>query len=261
MRKYSVSHCGHCHLAASGLPTYLLRLDKHRAAARYAAWYNGENETTLNPFQKINVRRRRKADEEDGLRSRTNQSESAFPQSIELMRRDQDHLSSGPQHANTMPSSAGGGGPSTIKEAPLEEAPLEEESKEPSQDSGTGTSQTIVEDGESKSFRNRFHLPGRKKPSNSEFQRTETTESKKDKPKFTAMGQIKATILNSYINILLVMVPAGIAVNYTKANPIAIFVVNFMAIIPLAAMLSYATEEIALRTGETIGGLLNATFG
>jgi Ca2+:H+ antiporter len=30
---------------------------------------------------------------------------------------------------------------------------------------------------------------------------------------------------------------------------------------PLAAMLSYATEEIALRTGETLGGLLNATFG
>jgi len=26
-------------------------------------------------------------------------------------------------------------------------------------------------------------------------------------------------------------------------------------------MLSYATEEIALRVGETLGGLLNATFG
>jgi Ca2+/H+ antiporter len=26
-------------------------------------------------------------------------------------------------------------------------------------------------------------------------------------------------------------------------------------------MLSFATEEIALRTGETLGGLLNATFG
>lgn len=41
----------------------------------------------------------------------------------------------------------------------------------------------------------------------------------------------------------------------------AVFVVNFIAIIPLAAMLSYATEEIAMRTGETIGGLLNASFG
>lgn len=37
--------------------------------------------------------------------------------------------------------------------------------------------------------------------------------------------------------------------------------VNFIAIIPLAGMLSYATEEIALRTGEVLGGLLNASFG
>ena len=37
--------------------------------------------------------------------------------------------------------------------------------------------------------------------------------------------------------------------------------VNFIAIIPLAGTLSYATEEIALRTGEVLGGLLNATFG
>lgn len=40
-----------------------------------------------------------------------------------------------------------------------------------------------------------------------------------------------------------------------------VFVVNFIAIIPLAGTLSYATEEIALRTGEVLGGLLNATFG
>lgn len=44
-------------------------------------------------------------------------------------------------------------------------------------------------------------------------------------------------------------------------NDVAIFVVNFIAIIPLAGTLSYATEEIALRTGEVLGGLLNATFG
>ncbi|KAF3217408.1 hypothetical protein TWF192_010860 [Orbilia oligospora] len=36
---------------------------------------------------------------------------------------------------------------------------------------------------------------------------------------------------------------------------------NFLAIIPLAGTLSFGTEEIALRTGETLGGLLNASFG
>jgi Ca2+:H+ antiporter len=68
-------------------------------------------------------------------------------------------------------------------------------------------------------------------------------------------------VFNSWINVLIIAAPVGIALHVVKANPIAIFVVNFIAIIPLAAMLSYATEEIALRTGETIGGLLNASFG
>ncbi|PGG95717.1 calcium/proton exchanger [Helicocarpus griseus UAMH5409] len=82
-----------------------------------------------------------------------------------------------------------------------------------------------------------------------------------DKQKFTIVGQLKATLLNSWINVLLVAVPVGLAVHHAHIDPIAVFVVNFVAIIPLAAMLSYATEEIALRAGETIGGLLNASFG
>jgi Ca2+:H+ antiporter len=40
-----------------------------------------------------------------------------------------------------------------------------------------------------------------------------------------------------------------------------VFTLNFLAIIPLAAVLSFATEEIAHRLGETLGGLVNATFG
>lgn len=40
-----------------------------------------------------------------------------------------------------------------------------------------------------------------------------------------------------------------------------VFVLNFIAIIPLAALLSYGTEEIALYFGEVTGGLLNASFG
>lgn len=87
-------------------------------------------------------------------------------------------------------------------------------------------------------------------------------EPDEEKQKFTAWGQIRATVFNSYINVLLIAAPVGIALSQVKSvNPVVVFVVNFIAIIPLAAMLSYATEEIALRTGETIGGLLNATFG
>ena len=39
------------------------------------------------------------------------------------------------------------------------------------------------------------------------------------------------------------------------------FVLNFVAIVPLAALLSVGTEEIALYSGDVVGGLLNATFG
>ena len=82
------------------------------------------------------------------------------------------------------------------------------------------------------------------------------------KEPFTVANQIQRTLLNSWINVLLVAAPIGIALGAISGmNKIAVFVVNFIAIIPLAAMLSFATEEIALRTGETLGGLLNASFG
>lgn len=82
------------------------------------------------------------------------------------------------------------------------------------------------------------------------------------KTPFTVANQLQRTFLNSWINVLLIAAPVGIAINYVKSvDRIAVFVVNFVAIIPLAAMLSFATEEIALRTGEVLGGLLNATFG
>lgn len=64
------------------------------------------------------------------------------------------------------------------------------------------------------------------------------------------------------INWLLFAVPVGITLNYVKGiNPLAVFIVNFLAIIPLAGILSFATEELSTRVGETLGGLLNATFG
>ncbi|KAK0620336.1 Sodium/calcium exchanger protein-domain-containing protein [Immersiella caudata] len=82
------------------------------------------------------------------------------------------------------------------------------------------------------------------------------------KEPFTVRNQIQRTLFGSWINILLIAAPAGIAINYVHfVSRVAVFVVNFIAIVPLAAMLSFATEEIALRTGETLGGLLNATFG
>ena len=89
---------------------------------------------------------------------------------------------------------------------------------------------------------------------------TESSESIKHKS-FTWGNQLKATLFRSWINVLLFAAPIGVGFHYADFSPKAVFVVNFLAIIPLAALLSQATEEIALRIGEIYGGLLNATFG
>ncbi|EGP84415.1 uncharacterized protein MYCGRDRAFT_87539 [Zymoseptoria tritici IPO323] len=75
------------------------------------------------------------------------------------------------------------------------------------------------------------------------------------------MTQVKA-VLFSWINILLIAVPVGIALEQVKSfSRVGVFVINFIAIIPLAAILSFATEELAMYIGEVLGGLLNASFG
>ena len=64
-----------------------------------------------------------------------------------------------------------------------------------------------------------------------------------------------------YVNVFLVFVPIGIVAGSTKWDPVTVFILNFLAIIPLASVLSFATEEISAKLGEALGGLLNATFG
>jgi Ca2+:H+ antiporter len=71
----------------------------------------------------------------------------------------------------------------------------------------------------------------------------------------------KVTLLSNYVNILLVFVPLGIIAGAAHWDPTTVFILNFFAIVPLAAVLSFATEEISMKLGQTMGGLLNATFG
>ncbi|KKA30038.1 hypothetical protein TD95_001508 [Thielaviopsis punctulata] len=71
----------------------------------------------------------------------------------------------------------------------------------------------------------------------------------------------KVTLLSSYVNFLLIAVPFGIIAGENHWESTLVFSINFFAIIPLAAVLSFATEEISMKLGETLGGLLNATFG
>lgn len=65
----------------------------------------------------------------------------------------------------------------------------------------------------------------------------------------------------STINVLLMFVPLGLLSEWLGWNRMLVFWFNFIALIPLAALLGAATEELALHTGEILGGLLNATLG
>jgi Ca2+:H+ antiporter len=60
---------------------------------------------------------------------------------------------------------------------------------------------------------------------------------------------------------LLVFIPISIAADLLHWGSTAVFVTSAMAILPLAVWLSTATEEIAVISGPSIGGLLNAFFG
>lgn len=65
---------------------------------------------------------------------------------------------------------------------------------------------------------------------------------------------------NNWLTLMLVFVPLAIYFSYVGDSGMA-FLTSMAAIMPLAWLMGKATEEIAVRTSESVGGLLNATFG
>ncbi|KAF8920266.1 Sodium/calcium exchanger protein-domain-containing protein [Mucidula mucida] len=64
------------------------------------------------------------------------------------------------------------------------------------------------------------------------------------------------------LNILLLFIPVSWALHFALAGKqdTLIFVFSFLAIIPLAKLLAFATDELSMRVGQTLAGLLNATL-
>jgi hypothetical protein len=81
--------------------------------------------------------------------------------------------------------------------------------------------------------------------------------------KFTAdvRHALGATWHSSYTNYLLPFVALGIVAGALSWHSAAVFILNFLAIFPLASLLSYSTDELSSSVGQTFGGLINATFG
>lgn len=66
---------------------------------------------------------------------------------------------------------------------------------------------------------------------------------------------------NSILFLLLLFLPLSLAAHYLEWEATTVFIFSALAIIPLAAFMGTATEEIAVAVGPNLGGLLNATFG
>ncbi len=76
------------------------------------------------------------------------------------------------------------------------------------------------------------------------------------------MNHLLHEIRHSPILWLLVFVPVSIgAANLWPAAHTLLFLLSVLAIVPLATLLSHATESVAAKTGDAVGGLLNATLG
>ncbi len=60
---------------------------------------------------------------------------------------------------------------------------------------------------------------------------------------------------------LLIFVPAAVIARLANADPVLIFVLSALGLIPLAKLIGDATESLAVFTGPRLGGLLNATLG
>lgn len=87
-----------------------------------------------------------------------------------------------------------------------------------------------------------------------------STESTK---KHSSNGRSASSWLKPSLDWLLIFVPIAIALRFVPGweNPTALFIVACIAIIPLAGWMGHATEHLAERLGQGVGGLLNATFG
>jgi Ca2+:H+ antiporter len=76
------------------------------------------------------------------------------------------------------------------------------------------------------------------------------------------MKQLLKEIGHNPLLWMLAVVPVVFAVErFQPEAHTLLFVLSVLGIIPLAALLSFATESVAARTGDAVGGLLNATLG
>ncbi|KAH0267398.1 Calcium/proton exchanger, partial [Aureobasidium melanogenum] len=249
---------------------------KHQA--RNIAWRHNDGEANYNPFARRSRSYAGRLEDVENNLQRRHTADQVMSDSAGR-RNDARNIDNAdfayPHHANTAPpeSSSSFDSPTSngtfVAQSDIKPS-REKESVPLDRDNSRSMSEQNVTEPEHKprkrlALMNLIGAPDRTKNDDRDLERSDTADTtdtkKKRRPKISVASQFKATLLGSWVNVLLVCVPVGFALRYAHSNGIAIFVVNFVAIIPLAAMLSFATEELAMYVGETLGGLLNASFG
>ena len=61
--------------------------------------------------------------------------------------------------------------------------------------------------------------------------------------------------------LLVPLIPVAVVLEFTHAGATWVFLASALGVIPTAALMGRATEELAARSGPGIGGFLNVTFG
>lgn len=262
-----------------------MNLDIYRRQARNLAWYDQDGEpSSHNPFKKFRrtPRRTNSVQLEEQRGHSHSMNDLRLSEGTER-RRNFTRDIGGPEHSDTFPpESAGSDGQHTNGPDPSmqSEAPINIPRELPFDVDGNGR----PVDGENGKPRNRKEkgFLGRFKSSTpSEGTGTQEPDENKsaEKPKFTVASQLRATIFNSWINVLIIAAPVGSMFSFflscvARANCCSCAVcgsfeshrylrrqlhryhVSYLREVaqnhtdlrsPLAAMLSYATEEIAMR--------------
>eukprot|EP01025_Chloroclados_australasicus_P064689 TRINITY_DN8677_c1_g1_i3.p2 TRINITY_DN8677_c1_g1~~TRINITY_DN8677_c1_g1_i3.p2 ORF type:complete len:329 (+),score=32.95 TRINITY_DN8677_c1_g1_i3:79-987(+) len=125
---------------------------------------------------------------------------------------------------------------------------------------GEGSGECSVKSRITKDYPVRTFLSNKSDSSNDDSGDTETDVDQKEGWGELFVGN-KEVFLNSKLNILLILIPFAACAKYLGWGDGALFVLSLLALCPLAERLGYLTEQLALHTNETLGGLLNVTFG
>jgi Ca2+:H+ antiporter len=82
-----------------------------------------------------------------------------------------------------------------------------------------------------------------------------------DHPNRPRLGVAFLRTPQGYPYLLAPLIPLAVALDLAGVSATVVFVTSALGIIPTAALMGRATEELAARSGPGIGGLLNVTFG